>query len=188
MPSGLLYIKEQPRQGICRGCGGFRFCESSWGLWRAGIAPTADHDQQILDVGVTIHVGVRRTQAKRTSQFIEITGVDRTVGIHIARRPRRDAEVRHGRIGIVNVVVAIAVEVAEGGGFCNTTATVSGFGLQWIVRAAVDAIERTVGVRVGIQWIFRTGVATIGRAITVCIGIVIVAGTLVQVIDDAVII
>jgi len=160
--------------------------DESGGLWRAGTAPTCDDIEKILDVGVTIHVGIRCTQVKRGSQFIEIAGIDSTVGIHVAGRSRCDAEVRHSRIGIVNVVVAIAVEVADDRCLGDITTTYLGFGLQWIVRAAVDAIRRTVGVGVGIQWIFRTDVASIGRAIAVRIGIVVIAWTLIQVIGNAV--
>ena len=170
------------------------------GLWRAGIAPAADHIEKILDVGVTIHVGVRWHRSREVLSSSRSLVSTRSVGIHIAGRSRCDAIVIHAGIDVIDVVVTIAVEVAEGGGFCNTTATVSGFGLQWIFRAAVVAIGRTVEVGVGLQLataavagfglqrIVGAVVATIGRAITVGIGIVIVARALVQVIKNAIII
>jgi hypothetical protein len=52
-------------------------------LW-AGRAPAFDDIKKILDVGVAIHVGVRCTQAKRTSQLSKVIRIDVTVAIDIA--------------------------------------------------------------------------------------------------------
>ena len=111
---------------------------------------------KILDVGVTIHVGVRCTQVKRSSQFIEIAGVDRTVGIHIAGRSRRDVEVRHAGIDVIDVVVAVAVDISIDVGVGCSAVTETRLDLVDVIWAAITQIGGAIAI--GVDFVENDGV------------------------------
>ena len=57
LSDAYLYIKEQPRQGLCWGCGGLQVLYD-WGRGLVAWTPGRNQEQHIIDIGVSITIAI----------------------------------------------------------------------------------------------------------------------------------